>query len=414
MHEDDFFEPDPNTPVSDMAWGGPDFEDNVVPIREELADGSTRLIRATPFSIRPEADIPRREWLYGHHLLRRFVSVDVAAGGVGKSALKIGEALAIASGRQLYKPIVHDGPHRVWLFNLEDPHEETERRVHATAKRNNIPLDELIGRFWWDSGRDQRLVIASSSNAGVVIARPLVEDLIAVIKEERIDVMIVDPFVSSHEVTENDNGEIDIVVKEWARIAHECNCSINLVHHIRKQNGQEANAESSRGAVSLIAAARSVMVYNRMSKEEAATLSVSEDERRFFFRVENDKSNLAPPVAATWHRMNNVSLDNGDDIGVACAWTPPDPFAGVTTAHLMRIQKEIAAGNWRESPQAKAWAGIAVAGVLGLDTDDEKDKRRIKALIKTWIKEGVLEIVETLDEQRRPRPGIVVGNWVSE
>jgi hypothetical protein len=91
-------------------------------------------IVATPFTWRAEAEIPPRKWLYGRHLLRRFVSVDVAAGGTGKSSVKIGEALAMASGRDLYGVPIHDGPHNVWLYNLEDPSEETERRIHATAK----------------------------------------------------------------------------------------------------------------------------------------------------------------------------------------------------------------------------------------------------------------------------------------
>ncbi|MFZ8423134.1 hypothetical protein ACO1NG_14465, partial [Staphylococcus aureus] len=37
-----------------------------------------RLVRATPFTWRPTADIPKRRWLYGKHLLRKFVSLDVA------------------------------------------------------------------------------------------------------------------------------------------------------------------------------------------------------------------------------------------------------------------------------------------------------------------------------------------------
>jgi hypothetical protein len=50
----------------------------------------------------PEEEIPARQWLYGKHLLRKFVSVDVAAGGLGKSSVKIGEALAMTANRSLY------------------------------------------------------------------------------------------------------------------------------------------------------------------------------------------------------------------------------------------------------------------------------------------------------------------------
>ena len=62
-----------------------------------LAAADAQPIIATPFTWRAEEEIPRRMWLYGKHLLRRFVSVDVAAGGTGKSSVKIGEALAMAS-----------------------------------------------------------------------------------------------------------------------------------------------------------------------------------------------------------------------------------------------------------------------------------------------------------------------------
>jgi hypothetical protein len=373
-----------------------------------------RALTATPFEWRDEADIPRRQWLYGRHLIRKFLSVDVAAGGVGKSSLKIGEALALASGRDIYDQTLHEGPLKVWLYNLEDPLEETERRIHATARRFEFKPGDMGGNLYVDSGRDQRCVIAEETANGARIIRPIVDAIIAELAERSIDVLIIDPFVSSHMVSENDNMAIDMVAKEWARIADVANCSINLVHHVRKQNGTEATADSARGASSLIGAARSVMVYNRMTPDEAEKVGVAAEEARFFFRVDNDKANLAPPGATTWYRMNNVDLDNGDSVGVACAWTPPDLFAGITSTHLMRVQKAIGAGNWRENPQAKAWAGYPVAEALMMDADDRKDRKRIGAMIREWVKNGVLEVVDGEDEKRMRRKFVIVGNWVTE
>jgi len=371
-------------------------------------------LTATAFQWRAESELPPRKWLYGRHLLRKFLSVDVAAGGVGKSSLKIGEALAMASGKDLYGQTLHEGALRVWIYNLEDPNEETERRIHATAKQFNILPKDLGDRLYVDSGRDQRCVIAEETPNGATIARPVVDALIAELREKRIDVLSIDPFVSSHAVSENDNMAIDMVAKEWARIADICDCSINLVHHVRKGNGAEANADSARGASSLIGAARSVMVFNRMSKEEAEKLGVAEDEARFFFRVDNDKANLAPPGSTTWYRMNNVDLDNGDAVGVACPWKPKDLFDGITTAHLMRVQKAVGAGNWRESPQASAWVGHPVAEALMLDAEDQRDKKRIIGMLKEWVRNGVLEVVEGEDAKRMKRKFVVVGNWVTE
>ncbi|MFS0736949.1 AAA family ATPase [Sphingomonas sp. 1P06PA] len=372
---------------------------------------SDRPVRASPFVWRDPATVPKREWIYGKHLLRKFVSVDVAAGGVGKSSLKIGEALAMASGRDLYAQGLHGGPHTVWLYNLEDPTEETERRIYATADRFKLEPQVFGQRLYVDSGRDQRCVIAEETQGGVQVVRPVVDAIIAEILDRKIDVLIIDPFVSSHAVSENDNMAIDVVVKEWARIADVCNCSINLVHHVRKQNGSEATADSARGASSLIGAARSVMVFNRMSKEEAEKVQVAEDEARFYFRVDNDKANLAPPGSTTWYRMNNVDLPNGDSVGVACPWTAPDVFEGISVHDLIRVQKAVGAGEWRENSQALAWVGKPVSEALGLDLNDRKQRSRVAALIKAWVREGALEIVEMEDSKRNKRPFVVVGNW---
>jgi RecA-family ATPase len=185
------------------------------------------------------------------------VSVDVAAGGTGKSSVKIGEALAMASGRDLYGVEVHDGPLTVWLYNLEDPAEESERRIHATAKWFKIAPGDVEGRLFVDSGRDQRCVIATETEYGARIAQPVYEQIKAQILEREIDASSSTRSSASHEVSENDNRAIDAVVKAWGRLADECNCSINLVHHVRKGNGTEANADSARGAKALVDAARS-------------------------------------------------------------------------------------------------------------------------------------------------------------
>jgi hypothetical protein len=369
-------------------------------------------IQATPFVWRPEADIPARQWLYGKHLLRRFVSVDVAAGGTGKSSVKIGEALAMASNRDLYATHVHDGPLNVWLYNLEDPAEESERRIHATAKWFHIKPEEVANGLYVDSGREQRCVIATETEYGARIAQPVYEQIKAQLIERKIDVLIIDPFVSSHEVSENDNRAIDAVVKAWGRLADECNCSINLVHHVRKGNGQETNADSARGAKALVDAARSVQVFNRMSPDEASLAGVAEDERGFYFRVQNDKANLAPPDKATWYRMNNVSLDNGDQVGVACPWKWPELFDGLSTRHLIAVQKVVEAGEWRLDSRSPEWVGHAVAQALDLDA--ETSRKRISGLLKQWLANKALEVVEKEDETRRQRKFVVVGKWAIE
>lgn len=371
------------------------------------------LVSATPFVWRATADIPKRQWLYGKHLLRKFVSLDVAAGGVGKSSLKIGELLAMTSGRDIYGKGLPEGALNVWMWNLEDPHDEIERRIHATAQRFRITPEETEGRLHVDSGRDQPLVMAIESPDGTMIVRPVVDALIAEMLARKIDVLQVDPFISSHQVSENDNNAIDIVAKEWNVIAERTGAAINLVHHVRKQNGEAANADSARGASALIGKARSVLVYNRMTEDEAKHLGIDEGERRFYFRVDNDKANLAPPESGDWYRMNNEDLENGDSVGVACAWQAPDLFDGMTARHLYAVQKAVSEGDWRENAQSNEWVGHPVASALMLDIDDEKDRKKVARLVKAWIKEGALDVVEKDDRQRRTRKFVVVGSGLN-
>ena len=412
---------DPFDPWSDVP--GPD-ETNVVPFERPawvdevppLGDPipAAKPIKATPFTWRDEADIPPRRWLYGRHLLRKFTSFDISGGGVGKSSLKVGEALAMAANRPIYSKDIYEGPLRVWLFNLEDPRDELERRVHATAKRFQIAPDDLGDRFFMDSGRDQTCVIADETASGAHILRPVVESIIAELKARRIDVLIIDPFVSSHRLSENDNMLMDMVAKEWGRIADVCNCSINLVHHIRKEGGQEATAESSRGAKAITDAARSVMVYNRMTKDEAERAGIPPDEAPFYFRVANGKANLAPMEKADWYRMNNVDLANGDKVGVACRWEWPDLFAGISLSKTKEVQRRVAEGKWRLDPRAENWVGNVISTVIEIDPTEEGGRKRLGSIVKQWIATDVLRVVEEQAENRHVRKFVEVGTWIAE
>jgi hypothetical protein len=206
---------------------GADTVQNVMAsaIENALADpgdqGRTSGIVATAYAWRAPATIARREWLYGNLLIRKFLSATVAPGGVGKSALVTAETLAQVSGKPLLGVTV-TSPLRVWLWNLEDPQEETARRIQAAALHYDLTPADISDRLFVDSGRDQRLVVATSTRNGAVIVRPVIDGLIAEIVARKIDVIVIDPFVSCHEASENDNGAMDMIAKEWARVWVTC------------------------------------------------------------------------------------------------------------------------------------------------------------------------------------------------
>lgn len=392
-------------PVSDQQTGHSASASAPPPPADDLP------VKITPFQWVDPQLLPRREFVYGTHLVRKYVSVTVSPGGIGKTSLTIAEALAMVSGR----PLLGTKPPRrlrVWLFNAEDPRDEMDRRIMAAAVHYKLKPADLSG-LYLDSGREQSIIVASEDKrSGTVIQQPIVDAVIEHIMKNEIDVMVIDPFVSTHGVSENDNGAIDKVAKLWAKIADVTNCAIEVVHHVRKSDGRDVTVEDSRGAVSLLAAARSARVLNRMSDEQATAAGVPPVERFSYFSVSRGKSNLSAMSGdLEWRRLHSVPLGNGagltkpqDHAGVVTEWQWPgkaDLVDSVGPDKLSRICAEIDMADYRENEQAKDWVGQVVAYVLGLDATDRAEKRRIKSMVTAWIEDGTFKIVEGRDPVRR-------------
>jgi hypothetical protein len=362
-------------------------------------------LTATPWRWRDPKEMPPRAFVYGKHYIRKFVSVGFGAPGGGKSSKRLIEALAMASGRALLgvKPVQRL---RVWYWNGEDPAEETDRRIAAACLHYGIKPEELNGCLFTDSGRSTPIVIAEQTKTGALIAAPVVEELKACIKELGIDVFTLDPFVSCHRVSENDNPAIDAVAKKFAEIADETNCSVQLEHHVRKTNGNDATVDDGRGASSLVGAARSIEVLNKMTAAEAEKLGLEQHWR--YFSVDDGKANLAPLGERKWFKLASVDLGNctemypeGDNVGVVTQWKPPNHTADVTGRDFELAAAKIRTGDFKESPQAKNWVGVPVAKVLGVDLAEKTGKAKVKCVVDMWIRSGALIIEEQRDPKRR-------------
>lgn len=409
--------------LSSARYVGPDF----APLDEPEAD--KRSFEAKPFHYRDPATIPRRQFLYGFELRRRQVSAVVAPGAAGKTTLKVGRALCMVTGKDMLGHRVWNGPHRVWLWNLEDDLEEVEKTVHAFLKLWNIDPADIAERLFIngaDSIGSSGLKLAIEDNFGnFKVQQPVSEALIEELTRLRIDYLDIDPFVSSHAVDENSNQAIDAVAKEWLRVAHAANpeaggCAIGLAHHLRKTTAAEFTAQDARGAGAMINAARSVLVLQRMSPEDAMNLGIAECDRKSFFKVYDDKNNKAPPaLKSEWYEFVSVGLENGDDsgpedsMGAVQRWQPPDAFAGVTARHLLCIQKLVdehpdRARKWASSPR---WVGYLIADALDKDPHDRTDNAALKRMVSTWISEGALKVVERQNSKREPVQYVEVGTW---
>ena len=181
--------------------------------------------------------------------------------------------------------------------------------------------------------------------------------------------------------------------------------------------GGEYSVDDARGAGAMIAAVRSARTLNVMTKDEAGKAGLAEHKRRSFFRVDNGKANLAPPAErSTWRRHISVQLGNGegiahagDSVGVVDTWEWPDPTEDVTPEDVRAAQEAVAAGEWRENSQAKDWVGKAIAEALEFDLAEPSVRAKVKALQRSWVKDGVLKVGRAKDAKREMKAFVEAG-----
>jgi AAA domain len=156
---------------------------------EHKGNGQDRhKITATPYVWRDPRTIPPRDFVYGYHYIRRYLSGTVSMGGVGKSSEISVEIAAMVTGRELIgvKP---KAPLRVWYINLEDPRDEIDRRFAAIWKHYSITPMDIGDRLFIESGRENNIILARETKNGLVIAEPVVADIIETITTNQIDVV---------------------------------------------------------------------------------------------------------------------------------------------------------------------------------------------------------------------------------
>lgn len=384
-------------------------------------------VAATPYQLRPCSEIPLRKWLYGSSLIRRFLSLTVAPGGLGKSSMILVDALAMATGRCLLnaRPVE---PLRVWVWNGEDPREEVDRRLAAACKYYGITSDDIGNRLFIDSGRELPIKIAAMQHGKIISDEPLKRDIVSAIKTRNIDVLIVDPLVTTHEVQENETTGMNAVVAAWRDIADGANCAIELVHHVSKAaslSGDSFGIYGARGAGAIIDAVRCARFLTPMTIEQAHAFGITDPAG--YFRVDDGKANLAPKHRSAWRKMISVDLQNGpppirlgDEVGICTAWTPPDPGEGVASADVDAVISAIqdAPEPFAENERSANWVGYLVAEKLNLDPgrDLKKDARtpsqaqaraKVRALLNRWTRQGLLK-TETIHSPRDGRDMKVV------
>ena len=205
-------------------------------------------IEALPFRPFDPAALPCREWLYGGHYQRGVITATVGPGGGGKSSLNLVELIAMCTAR----PLLGEQPSlrcRAWYHNAEDGMEEIYRRIAAVCQRYAIPHEELNGWLFVTSGIVMPIKLAATLVGRLTIDKLTSDAITRTIVSNEIGVASFDPLVAHHAAVENATGDMDQVIREFARIANVTECSVEIVHHTRKPAAgqEELSVIDSRG-----------------------------------------------------------------------------------------------------------------------------------------------------------------------
>ncbi len=274
--------------------------------------------------------IPTRDWIIDGFLLRNYLSIILGAGGVGKSTYALSVAVALAAGTPLLELSVNK-KHNVLVINNEDDKTELERRVASICIHYDINHDNIRGNIELLSGYKNEFKMAKSDCNNKTKISEHARSLIEKIKRDKIDVVVIDPFISTHECNENDNTTMNEVASIYKKVCSEANVSILLIHHVRKDNSSQRSSiirvEDARGAKSVTDAARIVWGMSKILPKEAEGLkNPPEDVSNLVRLIPDLKTNYSPQnnIDHSILRLVSVSLENSQE--------KPD-FLGVPELH---------------------------------------------------------------------------------
>lgn len=362
-----------------------------------------------------EGSIPPRDWITPGLLLKRNLAVLVAPPGSGKSLLTLQWAIMLATGMDWAGWRVRSAQ-KVLVINAEDDIDEMRRRLVASVQKMNVDQHDLAGRILLADSPETIVIAKADNRSKTVVRTPLLEQLVATIKQNGIGVVIVDPFAETFEGDENSNSEVKWAGILWREVARRTGAAVMLVHHTKKYaGGMAGDADASRGGGALIGTARTMSTLFAMTADEADVMGIKPEDRVRYVRFDDAKGNHNLMTGkARWFEKATVQLNNGtglipgDDVGALIPWKPPGLMDGFTVEALNQVLDVIDAGIRDEDgnktgqlygghPNSKVFVGRVIADHLGCD------EARARKVASTWLETGVLQVADYTDPATRHR-----------
>jgi hypothetical protein len=305
------------------------------------------------------------------------------------------------------------------MLCFEDGTTELRRRPAAAMTHYRIRKDEVKGFLFATSVQRPDAKLIATVPGRELAQGKLGAAIEAAILRRGLDTVLLDPFVKSHGGPENDNTAMDMSAGILARIAIERNIAVGVLHHTRKGPPDPGNADMGRGGGSLKDAGRLTYTLTPMQKEEGDRYCLSEEERASLIRLDHGKVNLVRrDPNARWFQLIGVPLGNwtetyphGDEVQTVARWVPPDVFAGAADSIWNQILDDLDKGLENGQRYSAAGAARDRAAWRVVTRYLERTERQARAIIKGWLKTGLLIEDDYEDEaDRKKRKGLRV-NW---
>ena len=222
-------------------------------------------------SLRLPNEIAPRPFIYRHWLQRGVYSLLVAPGGRAKSLLLESIGIDLAAGVDVLRGGI-ERPYRVFLYNGEDSPDELDRRLGAYVETHKLPTEarhRVRENLWFQSGVLAPFKFATTKDGVVKRNNSLIEKFAEFLRDNKIDVALMDPFATLHSVEENGNNPMEEVAGIFKMIAAETNVAMMIAHHSRKTSkGEKITAADLRGATALANASRGVIAINDLTEKD--------------------------------------------------------------------------------------------------------------------------------------------------
>lgn len=319
---------------------------HVVPLSATAADIIGREIGARPegwgsylFGVGSRGDKPYNGRSNGMEEVLKVighVSVLVAPGSFGKSAVAVAMALSLAA-----KPVlgskVYGSPRKVLFLSQDDDSDEMWRRVVAAETHHDAAFGDRLAMLGMDDLAKLHpggLHLNRDEGSKKRIDADGFARLDGLIQRHKPGVVVLDPLLGFCPAGVNDNGCMTAVMGKLQEMASRLKVAMLVLHHERKGARDDTDAEAAMGAASIINKARVGLRLVRMTPVECQTYGVLPWDAWRHISINDAKVNLAPAGARRWFTLVGVPINNGTpDYPEGDTVQTVEPWAPVATGH---------------------------------------------------------------------------------